>query len=128
MSLGRDPEDLRGVALASARRIRPVPFKRIWAERSVLLRPQPKASRVPVRSMIRPTGADTAVSRTNPPRSSARRRVARTARRPAQSMNETPDKSSRSLAPRSHMIRSRTCCSGSSVETSISPLTATTVP
>jgi hypothetical protein len=52
--------------------------------------------------MIRRTARETAISRMNPPRSSARRRVVRSARRPAQSMKETPDTSSRSLAVLAH--------------------------
>jgi glucose-6-phosphate dehydrogenase-like protein len=72
---------------------------------------------VPVSSVIRRTAAEVAIRHMNPPRISARRRVARSARRPAQSMNETPDTSSMSLAPRSRMIHSRPCCSRASVQT-----------
>jgi hypothetical protein len=94
----------------------------------VVLRSVANASCVPVSSMIRRTAADAAIRRMHPPRISARRRVARSARRPAQSMNETPDTSSMSLALRSRMIRSRACCSGAAVQTSTSPLIATMVP
>ena len=46
--------------------------------------------------MIRRTAGDSAIRLTDPLRSPARRRVSRSARRPAQSMNETRDRSSSS--------------------------------
>jgi len=76
--------------------------------------------------MIRCTAGDSAIRHTEPPRISASRWVNRSARRPAQSMNETPDRSSSSDGLCLRITRSIMSRNTSAMLVSTSPLAHTT--
>jgi hypothetical protein len=78
--------------------------------------------------MIRCTAGDSAIRHTEPPRIAASRRVIRSARRPAQSINETPDRSSSSdgLCLSLRITRSIMSRNTSATLVSTSPLAHTT--